>query len=57
MRVLISSPELIDCTLFEAILTLGKKAFENIVGIGEIADNQHFLPFPQCFLSDERQIS
>ena len=26
-----------------------KKAFENIVGKGENADNQHFLYFPQCF--------
>ena len=27
-----------------------KKAFENIVGKGENAGNQHFLLFPQCFL-------
>ena len=32
-------------------MTLTKKAFENIVGKGENADNQHFLLFPQCFLS------
>ena len=24
-------------------------AFENIVGKGENADNEQFLPFPQCF--------
>ena len=27
-----------------------KKPFENIVGKGENAGNQHFLLFPQCFL-------
>ena len=27
-----------------------RKAFENIVGKGENAGNQHFLLFPQCFL-------
>ena len=27
-----------------------KKAFENIEEKGEIAGNQHFLLFPQCFL-------
>ena len=27
-----------------------KEAFENVVGKGENAGNQHFLPFPQCFL-------
>ena len=32
------------------LLTLKKKAFENIVGKEENAGNQHFLPFPQCFL-------
>ena len=26
-----------------------KKAFENIVGKGENADEQHFLLFPRCF--------
>ena len=26
-----------------------KKSLENIVGKGENAGNQHFLPFPQCF--------
>ena len=34
-----------------------KKAFENIVGKGENAVNQHFLLFPQCFLLFPRQIS
>ena len=27
-----------------------KQAFENIIGKGENADNQHFLLSPQCFL-------
>ena len=32
-------------------MTLQKKPFENIMGKGENADNQHFLLFPQCFQS------
>ena len=28
----------------------GKQAFENTVGKGEIAHNEQFLLFPQCFL-------
>ena len=35
----------------------GKKAFENLVGSGENAGNQHFLLFPQCFLPFPKQIS
>ena len=31
------------------LTTLRKKVFENIVGKGENAGNQHFLFFPQCF--------
>ena len=31
-------------------MTLRKTLFENIVGKGENADNQHFLLFSQCFL-------
>ena len=31
-------------------MTLRKQPFENIVGKGENAGNQHFLLFPQCFL-------
>ena len=34
-----------------------KEAFENIVGKGENAGNQHFLVFQQCFLSFPKQIS
>ena len=30
-------------------MTLGKVPFENIVGKGDNAGNQHFLLFPQCF--------
>ena len=29
---------------------LGKQPFENIVGKGEIARNEQFLLYPQCFL-------
>ena len=29
---------------------LWKEGFENIVGKGENAGDQHFLLFPQCFL-------
>ena len=38
-------------------MTLRKKPFENIVGKGENAGNQHFLLFPQCFLPLKKQIS
>ena len=38
-------------TLYHTITTLYKKPFENIVGKGENADNQHFLLFPQCFFT------
>ena len=31
--------------------TPGKQAFENTVGKGEIARNEQFLLYPQCFLS------
>ena len=32
-----------------------KKRFENIVGKGENAGNQHFPLFPPCFLSYQRK--
>ena len=32
------------------LTTQGKKLFENTLGKGENAGNQHFLLFPQCFL-------
>ena len=35
---------------FMLLTTLMKKASENTVGKGENTGNQHFLPFPQCFL-------
>ena len=38
-------------TQSELLTTLKKKPFENIVGKGENADDQHFLPFAQCFLT------
>ena len=39
------------------LTTLCKKPFENFVGKGENAGNQHFLLFPQCFLPFPKQIS
>ena len=39
------------------LLTLKKKTFENIVGKGENAGDQHFLPFLQCFLPIPQWIS
>ena len=40
------------------VLTVQKKLnFENIVGKGENAGNQHYLLFPQCFLSFLKQAS
>ena len=38
-------------------MTQKKKPFENIVGKGENAGNQHFLLFPKCFLLYQRQKS
>ena len=32
-------------------------AFENIVGKEEIARNEQFLVFPQCFLLDQKIVS
>ena len=32
-------------------------AFENIVGKGEIAHNEQFLLFPQCFLLNQINVS
>ena len=40
---------------FQFLMTLRKKLFENIVGQGGNADNQHFLLFPQCFLPHHGQ--
>ena len=37
------------------LTALKKKAFENVVGKGETADNQHFLIFPQFFLPYVRE--
>ena len=39
------------------LVPLGKRPFENIVGKGENADNQHFLLFPQFFLPYQRKIA
>ena len=35
-------------------MTLGKKAFENVVRKGENAGNQHFFLFPQCVFTLEK---
>ena len=32
-------------------------AFENIVGKGEIARNEQFLLFPQCFLLNQKTVA
>ena len=40
-----------------SVNNLEKEAFENIVGLGENAGNQHFILFPQSFLSFPKQIS
>ena len=34
-----------------------KTAFENIVGKGEIARNEQFLLFPQCFILKQITVS
>ena len=39
----------------EVLTTRKGKTYENIVGRGENAGNQHFLLFSQCFLSHQRQ--
>ena len=36
------------------LTTLGKRTYENVVGKEENAGNNHFLPFPQCFLPCQR---
>ena len=38
------------------LTTLKKEAFQNILGKGENAGNQHFLLFPKCFLPFPKQI-
>ena len=37
------------------LTTLRRNLFENIVGKGENAGNQHFLLFPQCFLPIQKK--
>ena len=44
-------------THYRLLTPLERKAFENIVGKGENAGDQHFLLFPQCFLLFLKQIS
>ena len=38
-------------------MTLNEKSFENIVGKGENAGNQHFLLFPTMFYSYQRKMA
>ena len=46
-----------DFTMQSQVLTsLKKKAFENILRKGENAGCQHFLLFPQGFLSSQRKV-
>ena len=40
----------------QLLMILRKEPFENIVKKGENGGNQHFLLFPQCFLSFSKQI-
>ena len=49
LRQLISGPVVLKLILHQTILR--KKALKNNEGKGENAGNQHFLLFPQCFLS------
>ena len=42
--------------LYHTVTTLRKRPFENILGKGENAGNQHFLLFPKCFLPFPIQI-
>ena len=44
-------------TQFRLLKTSEKMALENTVGEGEIADNQHLLLLPQCFLLYQRDNS
>ena len=43
--------------IYHTILTQWKRPFENIVGKGENAGNQHFHLFPPCFLTIPKHIS
>ena len=44
-------------TQSQLLTTLKQSVFENIVGKGEYAGNQHFLLFLPCFLPFPKQIS
>ena len=53
-----SHKKLLTFTPWILILThLQQTAFENIVGKEEIAHNEQFLLFPQCFLLDQKIVS
>ena len=44
-------------TLYSIDTHLQQTAFENIVGKAEIARNEQFLLFPQCFLLNQKIVS
>ena len=48
---------LLFATQSRLLKTLTKRPFENILGKGENAGNQHFLLFPECFLPLPEEIS
>ena len=56
-RILLLGKELTLTTQSGLLMTLRKRPFENIVAKGENAGNQHFLLFPQCFLTIPKRIS
>ena len=56
-RFKILMPGQLFTTQSRLLMALKWKPFENIVGKGENAVKQHFLPFPQCFLPFPKQIS
>ena len=53
----VTSWDLLVKKLIFILTTLKNKPFGNIVGKGENAGNQHFLLFPQCFLTYKGRIS
>ena len=55
IETLTDCPPYSFATQSRLLTPMEKKAFENIMGKGENAGNQHFLLFPQCFQSYQRQ--
>ena len=46
-----------ELTLYSILMHQQQTAFENIVGKEEIARNEQFLLFPQCFLLNQKIMS